>query len=555
MEQVFLSVLRMSITASYAILFVLFARLLLKKAPKIFSYSLWSVVLFRLVYPFSFSSSLSLFRFMKHDTMEYFPANIVYTPQVQANPGFSAAGNVVKSSLSSGSKAVPLAASASLEQVILSAVSFIWIIGVVSLIIYSLLSYVVLKRRISTAMLISENIFESEKVESPFVLGIITPKIYLPIRLTESELGYILMHEQTHIKRFDYLIKPIAFLVLCFHWFNPLVWISFVLMSRDMEMSCDERVLNGMGRNIKRDYSNSLLALATHKKMINGNPLAFGETNVKSRIKNVLKYKKSGFWVIAAAAILVGVVVIGLITNPKNNKQDLLTSNVSSEDKAEVTITGISSFAGEKIYKIPSKLRKDSYSVEDFKTLLSKCLELNSLEPQTSPGNDKIIMPVAEKFKYNPYDTDEITPRNVKEEVGCQIFKVHNETYLVYNSKIYEFQLPINGFGVVSIETCDFDDNGQKDLIYTYSLALSGIGHNYIVVFDLTNERQERLDFDYWNHDIMLEKISDSNFKIYTAEVTIEKEQDFVHFKALKEANVAEVKSVSGKIEVIKYSN
>lgn len=553
MERVFLSILRMSITASYAILFVLFARLLLKKAPKIFSYSLWSVVLFRLIYPFSFSSTLSLFRFMKHDTMEYFPTNIVYTPQVQANTGISAADNGVNMALSSGSKAVPLTASANLEQVILSIVSLIWIIGVVSLIIYSLLSYVILKRKVSTAILISENIFESEKIKSPFVLGIITPKIYLPMGLTESELGYILMHEQTHIKRFDYLIKPSAFLALCFHWFNPLVWIAFVLMSHDMEMSCDERVLNKMGINIKRDYSNSLLALATHKKMINGSPLAFGESNVKSRIKHVLNHKRPGFWAIAAAVILVSVVGIGLITNPHNNKRDLATLSMSNEEKVKVTTTGITGFNEHKIYEIPSMMRKASYSVEDFRTILSQYLKLNNLEPQISPENDKTNMPEEEKLKY--YTIYDITPQNVKEEIRCQLFKVNYtcETYLIYNSKVYEIGFGGGGYGLVSIETCDFDDNGQKDLIYTFSWG-SGMHRSHIGVFNLSNEHEEWLDFIQGKNDIMLEKISDSNFKVYIAKIFSE-EQDFVHFKLSKQGHIADVKSDNGKIEVIKYSN
>lgn len=313
MEQVFLKILNMSITSSYVIFFVLLARIFLKKAPKIFSYCLWSAVLFRLICPISFSSSLSLFSLFKNDTMEYVPSNIGYMSQPQINAGIDAVDNFINGSLPAATRY----ASINPMQVIISAFSLLWIIGIIGLLVYSVISYVVLKEKTSTALLITDNIFECENIISPFVLGIVKPKIYLPLSLSENERCYILAHEKTHIKRLDYLIKPFAFLILCLHWFNPLVWISFVLMSHDMEMSCDERVLKEMGKSIKRDYSNSLLALATYKKIINGSPLAFGESSVKSRIKNVLKYKKPALWVLVVSVVLVSMAGIGLTANPK----------------------------------------------------------------------------------------------------------------------------------------------------------------------------------------------------------------------------------------------
>lgn len=313
MKDVFLYFLNMSITASYVILFVILFRMLLKKAPRIFSYCLWSVVLFRLICPFSFSSVLSIFRFFNKSSMEHIPVNTVYVPQPRINSGMNVvnyqAGNPLPASIP--------AAGVDPIQIILYVLSFVWIAGVIGLLIYSCVSYIRLKRRVCTAILVSDNIFKCEKIKSPFVLGIIKPKIYLPSSLTENEEGYILMHEQIHIKRFDYLIKPFAFLVLCIHWFNPLVWIAFVLMSRDMEMSCDEGVLRKMGNSIKKEYSSSILALSFDRRMLNGSPLAFGESNTKGRIKNVLYYKKPGLWMISAAVILVCAAGIGLAANPK----------------------------------------------------------------------------------------------------------------------------------------------------------------------------------------------------------------------------------------------
>lgn len=323
MEKAFLTLLNMSITASYVILFVLLVRIPLKKAPRIFSYGLWSVVLFRLVCPFSFSSALSFFGFFKTSSMEHIPANLGYMPKPQGNVGVDALDNLINSSLPSTAPT----ASADKVEIIIFILSLLWIAGVIGLLIYYGISYIRLQRKVSTAILISDNIYKCENIKSSFVMGVIKPRIYLPASLLEKEKGYILMHERIHIKRFDYLIKPLAFFAACLHWFNPLVWMSFVLMSQDMEMSCDEGVLKEMGRDIKKDYSSSLLAQSIDKSMINGIPLAFGEGNVKSRIKNVLNYKKPGFWMLAAGVIMVSIAGVGLISNPREDKGNLTTLN------------------------------------------------------------------------------------------------------------------------------------------------------------------------------------------------------------------------------------
>lgn len=304
----------MSLTASYVILFVLACRLLLKKVPKIFSYSLWAVVLFRLICPFSFSSAFSFLKIPSSysNKIEYIPSSVKLISQPEVSTGI----NDVTSSINTS----PLSLTTHTgNNSICGILSTIWVLGFISLIVYSILSYLILKHKVCTAILIKDNVFQCENISSPFVLGLIKPKIYLPTALKETEQNYILKHEQIHIKRFDYLIKPTAFLALCLHWFNPLVWISFMLMSKDMEMSCDERVLKELGTQIKKDYSTSLLSLSVNKNTIKGSPLAFGENNTKTRIKNILNYKKPVFWVIAASIIAVIFIAIGLITNPSNS--------------------------------------------------------------------------------------------------------------------------------------------------------------------------------------------------------------------------------------------
>lgn len=314
LQDLFVKVLNMSITGSYAILAVIIVRLLLRRAPKLFSYGLWSIVLFRLVCPVSFSSALSLFNFFGGwKNMEHIPADLDLMDKPQVDLGIASVSNAVNTSL----PAATPTASANPMQIMLFIYSVIWFTGIVILLCCGILSYLRLKRQISTAVLTENHVYECENIGSPFVIGILKPKIYLPPGLSASERSYILKHEQTHIKRFDHLLKPLAFLVLCIHWFNPLVWIGFLLMTRDMEMSCDESVLRAMGATIKKDYSNSLLNFAAGRKLIGGSPLAFGEHAVRDRIQNILNYRRPPTWIAVTAMSLLLVMSVGLVSNPQ----------------------------------------------------------------------------------------------------------------------------------------------------------------------------------------------------------------------------------------------
>ncbi|WP_246552286.1 M56 family metallopeptidase [Vallitalea pronyensis] len=223
------------------------------------------------------------------------------------------------------SQSLPLptvGASANPLQIYVEIGAYVWIFGIIALLVYSFVSILSLYKQLKSAQLIEKNIFEANNLKIPFVLGLVRPKIYLPVGLSATERSYILLHEQTHIQRKDHMIKILAFLILSIHWFNPLVWVSFILMSKDMELSCDERVLKEMDEDIKKPYANSLLSLATRKPIYNGSPLAFGEGNVKGRIKNVLNYRKPRFWVIVVALVVAIVVSIGLFTDPITVKED-----------------------------------------------------------------------------------------------------------------------------------------------------------------------------------------------------------------------------------------
>ena len=308
MDKLFLQIINMSITSSYIILIIMIIRLFLKKAPKIFSYVLWMIPFIRLTFPFSIESIFSIISI----NTETIPKDIILnqTPQIQS--GITAIDSTVNRVLP-----IPdVGASVNPMQIWISIGIVIWIAGIIILIVYSVYSTLKLSRNLKSANLLSGNIYRIETIETPFVFGLIKPKIYLPDNLSETEKSYIIKHEQTHIKRFDHIIKFAAFLIVSIHWFNPLVWIAYYLMGEDMELSCDESVIKEMGYGIKKDYSNSLLSLSTGRRIIGGSPIAFGENNTKGRIKNILNYKNPSFWMAVVAVIIVVAVCVGLLTNP-----------------------------------------------------------------------------------------------------------------------------------------------------------------------------------------------------------------------------------------------
>lgn len=321
-EDFFMSVLNMSITGSIIILAVMLLRLLLKKAPKKYSYFLWYVPFFRLICPVSFSSFLSIFNLFDtseisaDNTMTYIPHDIVspQTPDVsvQSQPTVP---NVPDAIIGS----VPTEVRLDSAQTLPVAVAFIWVFGIIAMLTYSMISYVKVKRTISTGVKMRENIFECNHIPSPFVVGIFKPKIYIPFGLSETEKEYIITHEKYHIQRRDHIKKSLAFFILTAHWFNPLCWFAFVLMSRDMEMSCDEKVLSEY-ENIKKDYSTSLLSFASNHRFPSPSPVTFSESGVKARIKNSLKWKEPKRWIIALAVLLCFVALFALVSNPNGDE-------------------------------------------------------------------------------------------------------------------------------------------------------------------------------------------------------------------------------------------
>lgn len=324
METLFLKVLSMSATAAVVILVVLLARLLLRKAPKVFSYALWAVVLFRLLCPFAIQNPWSLTPSIQVEPageglnmVEFNVERVEVVIRVDDSP--AGRPGSIPSNVPAGPSVHPDDAVQAVTSVpsVLAAVSIVWLTGAAILLGYSALSLLRLRRKLvgSVPLEGEKDVRLADHIPSPFVLGLFRPNIYLPSDLPEGERDYILLHERTHIRRCDHLFRALAWLALAIHWFNPLVWLAFYLAGRDMEMSCDETVLRKMGRDVRADYSTSLLRLSTGERLPAG-PLAFGAGDPTSRIKNVLSYKKPALWVIVIA--LIGVLCAGaaLATSP-----------------------------------------------------------------------------------------------------------------------------------------------------------------------------------------------------------------------------------------------
>ena len=312
MAGIFLKIVNMSISACWIVLVILLFRLVLKKAPKWINCVLWGIAGLRLVMPFSFESVFSLVP--SAETITKAPDS----PRPQINSGVTVIDNQINDYLKGNyfeGVTRPVGNFVDISTIF----AIIWIVGIAALLIYTLISFLRLKNKIGTAVLLRNNIYQSETVVSPFVLGIIRPKMYLPFNISGQEMDHVIAHEQAHIRRKDHLWKPLGFLILTLHWFNPIIWLGYILLCRDIELACDEKVVKELNNEQRADYSEALLACSVNRRMIAACPLAFGEVGVKDRIKSVLNYKKPAFWIIIVAIIVSITVAVCFLTNPLNS--------------------------------------------------------------------------------------------------------------------------------------------------------------------------------------------------------------------------------------------
>lgn len=315
MGDIFLKILNMSLTASWLVLVVVILRFLLRKAPKWIHCLLWGSVAFRLIMPFSLESALSLI-----PSTETINTKVNYG-SLQIETGIFMIDRNVNEYFSDyyfEGVTAPVNNFAN----ILSILSLVWMTGIVIMAVYAIVSYYCLYQKVKVSLLYRDNIYYCDDIDSPFILGILKPRIYLPSDISENHMGYVIEHEKAHLKRKDYFWKLLGFLLVSFYWFQPVMWVAYSLFCRDMELACDEKVIKNKDKNEKKEYCEALIACNVKKRTAMAYPVAFGEIGVKDRIKSVLKYEKPAFWIVSAAIMVSIVVAVCFLTNPMKNTNE-----------------------------------------------------------------------------------------------------------------------------------------------------------------------------------------------------------------------------------------
>lgn len=371
MNTLFLDFLNISITASYIILAVILIRLIFPKIPRKFICILWAIAGIRLVLPFSFESIFSLI-----PSAETVPPDIVMSHSPTIQSGIPMLNSVVNPVISN-TLAPDLGASVNPMQILTGIAWNVWIIGAAVLLVYGIFSYFRVKKTVSDAVLLNGNIWQSEKVVSPFILGVIKPKIYIPYGMDGEIRNHVIAHENAHLKRRDHWIKPLGFLLLAVYWFNPLIWVAYILLCKDIERACDEKVISQMNEDNRKEYASALLECAVNRRRIAACPLAFGETGLKERVKGIMNYKKPAFWVIVIAVIACVVAAVCFLTNPKSSTEYTELGyrlNITEETYTMTT-------------QLPDKTEKMSYKVgEGTKGELSNGTKFEIIETNLQTG-------------------------------------------------------------------------------------------------------------------------------------------------------------------------
>ena len=350
MSDLFISLFNMSITASWLVLAVVLLRFILKKAPKWINTVLWAFVGFRLICPFSFESIFSLI-----PSTQTIPQNITNGPSFDVNTGINIVDTQVNDYLGSHyfeGVTVPVNTGFTAVNII----TVLWLLGIIAMMVYTGISFIRLNQKVREGVVQKDNIWLCDRIDTPFILGLFRPRIFLPSGMAESDMEYVIAHENAHLRRRDHWWKPLGFILLTVYWFNPVMWLAYILLCRDIELACDEKVIKEIGTDIKKSYSEALINCSVSRRTISACPLAFGETGVKGRIKSVLSYKKPTLWVIIVAVISCIVVGVCFLTNPVSSNgivEKIVNENgytITNQEKIEVTLSIPKSSLPESIY-------------------------------------------------------------------------------------------------------------------------------------------------------------------------------------------------------------
>lgn len=485
MVNILITLFNMSITASYLIVAIILVRLLLKSIPRKFICLLWGLVAIRLIFPFAIESITSLI-----------PKNLALTEDIIYKNSTSINSNVTHFNNATkplGNQLIDtnVKGNFNILHIAITSAAIVWIIGMAILVMYSLITFIRLKRMVSTSVPLKDNIYLSDSIQSPFILGIFKPHIYIPFSLDDFSTTYVIAHEKAHIKRLDHWIKPISFLILSVYWFNPLLWIAYILLCRDIELACDEKVIEQLGFSEKKAYSTTLLACSTKHVNIAMCPLAFGEIGVKQRIKSVLNYKKPTLWMMILV-IIVGIsIVVCFMFNPKNTKP---VGAVSSTERPDKTI---------------SSTMKPTLTAEATPTMESTPTNIEQATPTSLPLNDegfiindiskKDIMVTSSDINHDGYDE--------KISIDLSVYDIAQPAYLrVYNKNnkvIYEEKFFYSHDGQGSIYL--YSEKGKSYLLfYNPYVAQGSCTYEYELFYlDEYNKKvikaSNSINFDIYN--------------------------------------------------------
>lgn len=458
MTEVFLKLLNISITASWIVLAVILLRLLLKKTPRWISCLLWGIVALRLVMPFSLESTFSLI-----PSAQVIPQDIAAAQTPQIESGIAAVNSAVNPVL-----ADRFAQQGMLEKILFAA-SVVWLAGVAVMLLYSLVSYWRLRYKVQASLRLRKNIYACDQVESPFILGSFRPRIYVPSVMEEEQLQYVLAHENAHIKRKDHWWKPIGFLLLTVYWFNPLLWLAYILLCRDIERACDEKAVAGMDNIGKKRYSEALIACSVYRRMIMACPVAFGEVAVKTRIKGVLNYKKPAFWIVTVSVAVCAVAAVCFLTDPRtcvHQYRSQLTVSSTCTQAGQETFTCTRC---EDRYTAPVALAAHHYDGGIVVTEAT-CIQTGSRERTCTDCGGK----ATETIELTEHTAGQVTilkapncTEKGRRSTTCTVCHAAFETELPTDSSVHEMKETVvraatcgqAGQGVRTCTHCDYSEN------------------------------------------------------------------------------------------------
>ncbi|HHX69255.1 MAG: M56 family metallopeptidase [Miniphocaeibacter sp.] len=485
MKNLFLEVLELSIKSSYIMLVFFGIRFLIRKLPKIYSYILMVLAFVRLVLFKSIPSVFSLFNYVEQrDIVVNYRNNILGAVEVGS-------GQKTLENMSSTVKTMENTANIVSNFNIWNILSIIWVMGIAFLFVYSLYGYIKLKNKLTTAVKIKDNIYLSENISTPFVFGFIKPKIYFPLELNFEEKEYILEHEKVHIERKDYIIKPICFVILATHWFNPLVWFSYYFLVQDMEMSCDEKVIENFEGKIKVEYSKNILDFATKRNKYFMVPIAFSESNIKSRIKNVLKYKK--YPRLVGIVLVLMLTIIGCTTLPNSRESDIVT-NVETEHSEP-----------DNIY--PKYEELDKEREVEIKKLYNSRTDFETLSTRYGYGDLKMIDSIGEHFYLPSHVTLESIIPNVDENSGENIISIE-----VKLDKLSKYLLPSRKDLVDEYYFSDNVDIGEMNANLIF-VTINDVD-KVVFKYNYNSEIEERV-FEPKNKEVFEDNRHEDRFRQY----------------------------------------